>query len=91
MTGMIMIYTIALIVVLTDTGSTNTLVYSMPDWQSCIARKAALVEGMKGKRDPEAVTVDCRHDVQVNLGVHRPKPKEADATKKDPAERGAGF
>jgi len=88
---MIMIYTIALIVVLTDAGSTNTLVYSMPTWKTCIARKAALVEGMKGKRDPEAVTVDCRHDVQVNLGVHRPKPPGADAAKEGATEGGAGF
>jgi|HubBroStandDraft_4_1064222.scaffolds.fasta_scaffold850505_2 hypothetical protein len=88
---MIMIYAIALIIVLTDADSTNTLVYSMPTWKTCIARKAALVEGMKGRSDPEAVTVDCRHDVQVNLGMHEPKPPEADAAKEGRTEAGAGF
>jgi hypothetical protein len=65
-----------------DAGSTNTLVYSTPTWETCVARKVALVEGMRGKRNPESVTVDCRHDVHLDLGV---------TTKKDQNETGAGF
>ena len=86
---MIMIYAIALIIVLTDADSTNTLVYSMSTWTTCVARKAALVEGMKGRSNAEAVTVDCRHHVEVNLGGH--EPLGADATKESATEGGAGF
>jgi hypothetical protein len=80
---MIMIYAIALIVVLSDAGSTNTLVYSMPTWETCVARTVALVEGMKGKRNPESITVDCRQDVHLDLGVAIHPPTET--------EPGAGF
>jgi hypothetical protein len=27
-----------------------------------------LIEGMKIQRKPESVTVDCRRDVQINMG-----------------------
>jgi hypothetical protein len=38
---------------------------------------------MKGKAHPENVAVDCRRDVQVNLGLRLPKPFDA--------EPGVGF
>ena len=77
---MILIYKVALVLVLnTAPSTTDTVVYSMQTWQLCKTKQAELIEGMKGRAHPENVTIDCRHDVQVNLGIHRPKPSSAEA------------
>jgi hypothetical protein len=79
---MILIYKIALVLIVNTTPvTTDTVVYSMATWQLCKAKQADLIEGMKGRAHPENATVDCRRNVQINLGD--PNPPEA--------ETGAGF
>jgi hypothetical protein len=73
---MILVYKIALVMILnTALVTTDTVVYSMQTWELCKAKQAELIEGMKGRAHPESVTVDCRRNVQLNLGD--PKAPEA--------------
>jgi hypothetical protein len=64
---MIFIYKFALVVLL-STAPDEVIVYQFETWQACKAREAELIAGMKDKIGEKDITVDCRRDVQVNMG-----------------------
>jgi hypothetical protein len=65
----VLIYKVVLVVVLsTAPGMHEAVIYQFPTWEACKVKEAELIEGMKTQRKPENVTVDCRRDVQINMG-----------------------
>jgi hypothetical protein len=66
---MLLIYKVVLVLVLsTAPGMHEAVIYQFPTWEACKVKEAELIEGMKTQRKPESVTVDCRRDVQINMG-----------------------
>jgi hypothetical protein len=65
----LLIYKVVLVVALSTAPEGHEVVlYQFPTWEACKIKEAELVEGMKGKREPESVTIDCRRNVQINMG-----------------------
>lgn len=67
---MTLVYKVVLVVVLsTEPGMNEVLLYEFPTWSACKEKEAALIIGMAGKNGKDFVTADCRKDVRVAMGT----------------------
>jgi hypothetical protein len=66
-----LLYTFALVVVLSTSPAEGpaTIIYSFPTWIECKAKELELKADIAGKKNPERVTVDCRRDLRIIMGL----------------------